>query len=215
MIRAGLSTCAVAVGMLFSAGAYADAMSKNQYNAGNERIPGDYKSAKESCKSLSGNANDVCMKEAEARATIAKAELTAVYRAERAKPLQGGRHGSGGGICGGEGKMRRRAGNVKDVCVKQAKAAAVAAKADAEVQKKTANANDAADEKSDQAQGVADPTRLSRRKQRQTRRARSAQGCRIGQARCRLRRGEGEVRCVFKRCEKQLMDEAKARFGKS
>ncbi len=75
MIRIGLSTCAVAVGMLFSAGALADAMSKSEYKAGNERIAGELKSAKESCRSLSGNANDICVKEAEARAAIAKAEL--------------------------------------------------------------------------------------------------------------------------------------------
>ena len=37
-----------------------------------------------------------------------------------------------------------KAGNVKDVCVKEARAAAVAAKADAKAKLKTANANDQA-----------------------------------------------------------------------
>jgi len=59
MIRIGLSTCAVAVGMLFSAGALAGRNVEKRVQAGNERITGELKSAKESCRSLSGNANDI------------------------------------------------------------------------------------------------------------------------------------------------------------
>ena len=40
MIRTGFGACAVAVGILFCAGAYADGMSKNEYKAGNERMDG-------------------------------------------------------------------------------------------------------------------------------------------------------------------------------
>ena len=52
------------------------ALSKD-YRAQHEAIETEYKADKAKCKSLSGNAKDVCMKEAQGKEKVALAELTA------------------------------------------------------------------------------------------------------------------------------------------
>src|ERR1700674_2254543 len=52
------------------------ALSKD-YRAQHEAIETEYKADKAKCKSLSGNAKEVCMKEAQGREKVALAELTA------------------------------------------------------------------------------------------------------------------------------------------
>jgi hypothetical protein len=52
---------ALAVSLMFSAGAMAQSVSKDDYKAGRDRITAESKSARASCASLSGNPNDVCM----------------------------------------------------------------------------------------------------------------------------------------------------------
>jgi hypothetical protein len=47
------------------------------YRAQKNQIEADYKTAKAGCKSMTGNAKDVCIKEAKAKENIAKAELEA------------------------------------------------------------------------------------------------------------------------------------------
>jgi len=193
MIRIGLSTCAVAVGMLFSAGALADAMSKSEYKAGNERITGELKSAKESCRSLSGNANDICVKEAEARAAIAKAELTAAYQPSAKNRYQASVKAAEAGYAVAKEKCDDKAGNAKDVCVKEAKAAEVAGKADAKARMEIANANGtAADKKSEARRDAASDKRDA--------------DYAVAKEKCDVFAGEAKTRC---------MDDAKATFGKS
>ena len=193
MTRIGLSTCAVAVSMLFSAGAYADGMSKNEYKAGNERITGEYKSAKESCKSLSGNANDVCMKEAEAKATIAKADLTAAYQPSAQNRYKAGVTAAEAEYSVAKEKCDDKAGNAKDVCVKEAKAAEVAGKADAKARMEIANANGTAVEKKSEARSNAASDK------------RDADYA-VAKEKCEVFAGEAKTRC---------MDDAKLTFGKS
>ena len=48
-----------------------------EYRADKEAIEADYKVAKAKCKTLTGNAKDVCIKEAKGNENIAKAELEA------------------------------------------------------------------------------------------------------------------------------------------
>ena len=193
MIRIGLSTCAVAVGMLFSAGVYADAMSKDEYKAGNERIAGEFKSAKESCKSLSGNANDVCMKEAEAGATIARAELTATYQPSTQNRYKASVAKATGEYAVAYEKCDDSAGNAKDVCLKEAKAAEVAAKADAKARMEISNANGTAVQKTSAArQNAASDKRDA--------------DYDVAKQKCDVYAGDVKARC---------MDDAKAAFGKS
>lgn len=124
------------------------AMTKSEYNAGKDRISAHYKAAKESCKSLAHNDKDVCMEEAKAKEKVAKAELEHSYtgkpadwtkvlttRAETAYEVA-------------KEKCDSKAGNDKDVCIKEAKATKTAALADAKLGKKVGEASkDAVDDK--------------------------------------------------------------------
>lgn len=55
----------------------ANAGARDEYKADKERIEADYKEAKAKCKSMTGNAKDVCEKEAKGNENVAKAELDA------------------------------------------------------------------------------------------------------------------------------------------
>lgn len=67
MNKLTVTAIAAAICITFSAGAMAENITKSDYKAGKARIATDYKSAKADCKSLSGNANDVCMAESQRR----------------------------------------------------------------------------------------------------------------------------------------------------
>src|SRR5689334_14822577 len=75
-----LHALALAAGLAFSWGAAAQAMSKDQYEAGKKSIAADYKAANEACASRSGNARDICKAEASGREKVAKAQLEAQYK---------------------------------------------------------------------------------------------------------------------------------------
>jgi hypothetical protein len=56
-----INAIALAVSLMFSAGAMAQSVSKGDYKAGKDRITAESKLARASCASLSGNPNDICM----------------------------------------------------------------------------------------------------------------------------------------------------------
>jgi len=155
MKNRNINTIALAITLAFSAGAMAEGMSKGDFSAGKDKISADYKTAKAHCNSLSGNANDVCMAEAKGKEKVAKAELEATY-----KPTQKSRYEARVAKAEADYGVAKEkcddlAGNTKDVCVKEAKAAETAAKADAKAQMKTAEANATANEKTADARGDA------------------------------------------------------------
>jgi hypothetical protein len=145
MNRILLAACASA--LLASTGAWSAEMTKAEYKAGKDRIDVDHKAAKETCKSLAANAKDVCMLQAEGKAKVGKADLEAVYQ-----PSVKHRYNAAAARAKADHAVAKErcddaAGNVKDVCVKEAKAAEVAALADAKAQMKVTDANNTATEK--------------------------------------------------------------------
>ena len=142
MRKLNIGAVAAAIALAFSAGALAaQAMSKDEYKAGRDKIAAEYKSAKAGCDSLSANAKDVCMAEARGKQKVAKAELDA-----RNKPGDKTRYAvsvarAEADYAVAKGKCDDKAGNDKKVCVKEAKAAQTKAKADASAQMKTADAS--------------------------------------------------------------------------
>lgn len=135
-----LSGVAVAMCLLFGSGAMAQTMSDSDFSASKTRVKADYKAGKKACDSQSGNAKDICQAEAKGKEVVALAELdnshkptiktqhkVSVAKAEAAYDLA-------------KQKCDDQSGNPKDVCVKEAKAALTAAKADADVQQKTSEA---------------------------------------------------------------------------
>lgn len=69
-----MSRLAVAASLLLGVSAMAQTMSSNDYQAANARIKSEYKAEKKACASLAGNPKDVCLQEAKAAHTAAKAD---------------------------------------------------------------------------------------------------------------------------------------------
>jgi hypothetical protein len=139
---------AVAIGFTVSAGAMAQGMSQSDYQASKDKIGTEYKAAKEACKSLSGNANDICEVDAKGKEKVSLAELEATYKPSKKSRYNVDTAKADAAYELAKEKCDDKSGNVKDVCVKEAKSTFTAAKADAEVQLKTADANATANEKS-------------------------------------------------------------------
>ena len=147
----------LAAGLLLAhaGGALAADMTAEAYKAERARIATDYKAAKAACKSFSANAKDICMAEAKGKQSVSKADLEVAY-----KPSNKARYNASVAKAGADYGVARekcddKAGNEKDICIKEAKAARVAAKADAEALMKTANANQDANATSNEARAKA------------------------------------------------------------
>jgi hypothetical protein len=108
---------------------------KAAYEAAKQTASADYKIAREKCDALTGNPKNVCVEEAKASRTRAKAEAQARYkntpgaRAKARTAIANSEYGVAKTRCGS------KTGNDKDVCIKEAKAANVSAKADAKADK--------------------------------------------------------------------------------
>jgi hypothetical protein len=128
---------AIALGFGLAPAVYAaDQLSDDTVKAERTRIEAEYKADKARCDGLTGNAKDVCQSEAKAKERIAKAELEA-----RAKGTPKAEYEARVARAEAEYDVAKEkcddlAGNDKDLCVKNAKAAEKRAKADAKAQYK-------------------------------------------------------------------------------
>jgi len=204
MNKLNITAIAAAIALAFSAGAMATSMSKDDYNAGKAGIATEYKSARAGCDSFSANAKDVCMAAAKGKENVAKAELEAGY-----KPTKKTRYNVS--IAKAEADysvaMERcddKAGNVKDVCVKEAKAAEIAAKADAKALLKTSDANQVANDKTAAARMIASEKSAAARQDAATDK-RNAEYA-VAREKCDTFADDAKAACV---------KEAKVRFGQS
>ncbi|NDP48273.1 MAG: hypothetical protein GZ085_07750 [Sulfuriferula multivorans] len=143
-----INAIALAVSLVFSAGAMAQTLSKDDYKAGMDKISAEYKLAKVSCSPLSGNAKDICKAEAKGRDQIALADLELRYEPNSENHYKASVAKAEAVYAVAIERCDDKAGNAKDVCVKQAKAAEIGAKADAKAQMKALDANATAYEKS-------------------------------------------------------------------
>ena len=136
--------------------AQAATMSKAEYNADKSRISADYKADKAACAPLAANAKDICMEEAKGKEKVARAELE--YRSsgkakDQTKLLEV-KAKSAYEVA--KEKCDDKAGNDKDVCVKEAKAIETRALADAKMGKEIGEAKkDASEDKRDAEYKVA------------------------------------------------------------
>lgn len=116
----------------------ASAMTKEEYKAANDRIGADYKTQKARCDGMKGNAKDVCVSEAKGTEKVAKAELEAQFKPTDKSSSKVMEAKADAAYDTAKEKCDDLAGNQKDVCVKDAKAAHVAALGQAKVQKTSA-----------------------------------------------------------------------------
>lgn len=203
MNKLNINAIALAVGLAFSAGAIAQGMSKADYKAGTDRIAAEYKSAKASCASLPGNPGDICLAEATGKEKIAKAELEATYKPGSKARMQVRIAKADADYAVAKERCDDLAGNAKDVCVKEAKAAATSAKADAKAQVTISDANAKADEKTVAARSVASEKTADARKDAATDKL-DAQYL-VAKEKCDTYAGGAKDDCL---------GQAKARFGK-
>jgi len=173
--------------------ATATTLSSDAYKAEKDRIDAAYKAEVAQCKSLGGNAKDVCEVTAKGHRDVAKSEAEASYK-NTAKARYDARvaHVEANYKLAKE-KCDDLAGNNKDVCVKEAKAAEVKGKADAKVDKvATEQAQEStkkvADAKTDAAQDKRDAD------------------YKVAVEKCDALAGDAKSRCV---------NDAKMRFGRS
>jgi hypothetical protein len=194
----------MALGLAFSGSAIAQNMSKEQYKSGKDRIAADYKTDKAACGAFAGNAKDICKAEAGGREKVAKAELEAGYKpsVDASYKLRLARAEAAYSVA--KEKCDDKSGNVKDVCVKEAKANQVAAKADAKAQMKTSDANATAIATSNKASNVAGEKGADARKDAAADK-RDADYA-VAKEKCAAFAGDAKSSC---------MNDAKARFGKS
>ena len=152
-----------AAGIAFAgtaAAASPSAMSRDSYNAEKNRIEAQYKSEKEHCASMSGNAKDICQAEAKGKEKVGIAEAEANYKNTDKARYDARVAQADANYDVAKEKCDDVSGNQKDVCVKEAKAAHTRAKADAKVAKvDSTTSHDAADKRADARKDAREDTR--------------------------------------------------------
>jgi hypothetical protein len=148
---------ATAAGLSFATASIAASNeAKAAYNAAKDGASADYKLARAKCDAQAGNPKDVCVAEAKAVRVRVDSEAMAQYkntlkaRTTAREDIAKADYAVAKAKCGG------LSGNDKDVCLKQASAAKIAAIADAKADKKVVEARkDARDDKTDARYKVA------------------------------------------------------------
>jgi hypothetical protein len=132
-VAAGLASGGATAAEMNSPKTTSTPMSKDNYAMAKTNADAQYKTDKDACSSLKGNAKDVCVAEAKGKDNVAKAEAEAAYE-NTPKARQNARvaHAQANYNVAIE-KCDDLAGNRKDVCVKEAKAELVKGKANAKV----------------------------------------------------------------------------------
>jgi hypothetical protein len=125
-------------------------MSKADYRADKARIGASYKIDKAACASLSGNAKDICLEEAKAKEKVTRAELEFNYSGKPGDQTKVLVAKAKSAYAVAKERCDDMAGNAKEVCVKEAKAAETTALADAKMGKQIREARkDATEDKRD------------------------------------------------------------------
>ena len=204
MTKLSSSVIALSVGLAFSIGAIAQTMSPEQYRSGKDRIASDHKAASMACDSLAGNTKDICKAEAGGNDKVARAQLDAKYQPSLDASYKVRLARAEADLSVATERCDDKAGNVKDVCVKEAKAAEASAKADAKAQLTTANAQQQAAATSAAANDKAGDKDVAARKDAAS--AKRDAEYTVAKEKCDAFAGDAKSNC---------MNEAKARFDRS
>jgi hypothetical protein len=139
MTRTTMTALAAAIAMSFGP-ALAGDMTKATHKKAKAAIESEYKAAKTDCQALKDNARDICVAGAKGHERVSLAELEAAYspsdkaRAEVRLAKAHALHELAIEKCDDQ------AGNAKDVCIKEADAAWITAKAQMKANKEVAEA---------------------------------------------------------------------------
>jgi len=167
-------------------------ISKDAYDTAVRNAETQYKADKDACSSRSGNAKDICLAEANGKEKVAKADAEAAYK-NTPKALEDARVTRAEAAHSvAKEKCDDLSANSKDVCVKEADAALVKAKADAKVDRV------AADTKDDSAMKQADARRQAAEDKRDA-------DYKVAAEKCDALSGPAKNTCI---------SDAKLRYGK-
>lgn len=122
-------------------------ISKDAYDSAVKNAEAQYKMDKEACNSRGGNAKDICLEQAKGKEAIAKADAEAAYKNTPAarEDARVARAEATYNIA--KQRCQDLQGNAKDVCLKDANAQLVAAKADAKVDRVATDTQQESDKK--------------------------------------------------------------------
>ena len=151
----GVAGCATQREAPMAAAKPAAPISKDAYDTIVKNADTQYKTEKDACASRSGNAKDICLAEAKGKEKVAKADAEVAYKntpklREDARVTR-----ADASYDVAKEKCDELSGNSKDVCVKEANAALVKAKADAKVDRVAADTRLDADTKQVEARNEA------------------------------------------------------------
>ena len=141
MTKFNLSALTIACCLAIGSGTVAAATSKAEYKAAKDQIAAKYKSDKATCAPMTGNARDICMAQAKGDQSVERAKLEESYHPSYKHRYALRVAQADATYAVAKEKCDDLAGHDKDVCVKEAKAAHVSAKADAKLSEKTSDAN--------------------------------------------------------------------------
>jgi hypothetical protein len=129
---------------------------KTAYQQARDTAETTYKNARAKCDTISGNPHDLCVAEAKAARVQAEEEAGAAYENTLAAYTRARMRIASANYDRDKTRCDGLTGNNKDVCMAQAKAALIAAQADAKADKKTIEArNEAREDKQKAAYKVA------------------------------------------------------------
>lgn len=138
-VSAGLGFALPAAAQATAPGAAPSAMSKDAYSQAIKNVDAQHKIDKDACAPLSGNAKDICVAGADGNRDSAKADAEAAYEnSPKAREKARVAHAQANYNVAIE-KCDNLAGNLKDVCVKEAKASFVKGKSEAKVDRVAAD----------------------------------------------------------------------------
>jgi hypothetical protein len=151
MTKYTLTALAATFFMLAGASAHSASLTKAEYASHKAAISAQYKATRAACKTSSGNAKDICIEEAKGQKKIATAQLEADYQPSDKHQFDVRIAKAEAAYAVAKEKCDDAAGNVKDVCLKEATSAQVTAKANATVIETTLDANTEARAKASEA----------------------------------------------------------------
>jgi hypothetical protein len=203
MQNGNIRAIAITISLVFSAGATALTMSKDQYHSAKRRLASEFDTGREACRSLSGNAIELCRAEAHRQYKVATAVLEVNYQ-----PSRDGSYKARIAIADADYLVARRqcadqAAHVRNVCVRAARAIQIAAKADANALEDTSVMTRAANDRVDAARKALREADERMEVRNDTVTEKGNRDFQISEAKCEMLVDDARIEC-FKQAKKRL-----------
>ena len=138
--HATLKSTVLAIALLLAGGAHAANLSKDAYKQAKAGASATYKTEKNACDAMKDNAKDICVQEAKGHERVAKAQAEYDYTGKPKDMTKLNKVKAEATYDVAKERCDDKAGNDKDVCVKEAKAMRDKAVADVTARKEIGEA---------------------------------------------------------------------------